>query len=187
VLSLLITELSPLLAELSLLVVELWPLLTELSPLVAELSPLLAELSSLIVAELSSLIDVELSLLKPRLQPCSGTGLANTSCLRPPSMLYSSTTRPVLGDCLLDYPTSAPPRPPDQRSGTASSTTRPALRDYAFDHPTSARGFVDHVSRCAQGLLRPLSDHSLRPTAQGLIFRLHVKFDSHTVERSFFS
>jgi hypothetical protein len=58
------------------------------------------------------------------------------------------------------------PRPPDQ---CASSTTRPALEDFFLDHPTSARGFVNRVSRCARGLLRPLSDHSLRPTARGLI------------------
>jgi hypothetical protein len=46
-----------------------------------------------------------------------------------------------------------PPRPPDQRSGTSSSTTRPAHGDCAFDHLISARGFIDHVSHCARGLL----------------------------------
>jgi hypothetical protein len=133
-LSLLVTKLSPILAELSLLVVEL-------SPLVAELSLLVAELLLLLVAELSLLV-AELSPLKPRLQPCSRTGLANTSCLRPPSTLYSLTTRPVR---LLDHPTSARrllPRPPDQCSGirrprltlcsgTASTTLRPQLEAHS--------------------------------------------------------
>jgi hypothetical protein len=138
----------------------------------------LAELS-LLVAKLSLLV-AELSPLEPRLQPCSGTGLENIACLIPPSTLYSSTTlgdlsttpHAVLEDCLLDHLTSAqglPSRPPDQRSGTSSSTTRPALGDCAFDHPISARGFVDRVSCCARGLLRPLFDHSLRPTARALI------------------
>jgi hypothetical protein len=84
------------------LFVELSPLLAELSLLVAELLLLVAKL----VAELSSLL-AKLSPLKPRLQPCSRTDLANTSCLRPPSTLYSSTTlevlsttpHAVLGDC----------------------------------------------------------------------------------------
>jgi hypothetical protein len=105
---------------LSLIVIKLSPLVAKLSLLVAELLPLLAELSLLVT---------ELSPLEPRLQPCSGTGLTNTSCLRPPSTLYSSITRPVR---LLDHPTSARgllPRPPDQRSGTTPSTTRPVLGD----------------------------------------------------------
>jgi hypothetical protein len=80
-------------------------LFVELSPLLAELSLLVAELL-LLVAKLSSLL-AKLSPLKPRLQPCSRTDLANTSCLRPPSTLYSSTTlevlsttpHAVLGDC----------------------------------------------------------------------------------------
>jgi hypothetical protein len=70
--------------------------------------------------------------------------------------ILSHTTEHVI---LLDHLTSAPPRPPGQRSGTSSSATQSALGDCVFDHPTSARG-----------LLRPLSDHSLRPTARGLIF-----------------
>jgi hypothetical protein len=152
-------------------------LLAELSPLVAELSPrshcsslssrrALAELSSL-VAELSPLV-AELSPLVAELSPSSRR--SSPSSRR--SNRASSRARGLVWQTHLvsDHRARYTPRPPDQRSGTSSSTTRPTLGDCAFNHPTSAWGFVDHVSRCAWGLLRPLSNHSLRPTARGLIF-----------------
>jgi hypothetical protein len=46
--------------------------------------------------------------------------------------------------------------------------------------PDHARGLVDHTSRCARGLLRPLSDHSSMTDFLGYMWNwIHIQLSSH--------